>query len=61
MVAIELDDTTHERDDRRLRDDEVERIFSEAGVPLVRFSNYRSLDRSVIEDRLRRAVTGQTS
>lgn len=59
VVAIELDDPSHSRDDRRLRDDEVERIFDEAGVPLVRFSNYRSLDRSVVEGRLREAVTSQ--
>ena len=59
VVAIELDDSTHAQDDRRLRDDEVERIFTEAGLPLVRFSHYKSLDRSVIEYRLREAVTNR--
>ena len=34
--AVELDDFTHEREDRILRDKEVERIFAEAGAKLVR-------------------------
>jgi very-short-patch-repair endonuclease len=37
--AIELDDYTHEKADRRERDAEVERIFEEAELPLVRFRN----------------------
>lgn len=37
--AIELDDRTHEQPDRRKRDVEVERIFKEAKLPLVRFKN----------------------
>jgi len=37
--AIELDDYTHDKADRRKRDAEVERIFEEAELPLVRFRN----------------------
>jgi len=37
--AIELDDYTHDKADRRERDAEVERIFEEAELPLVRFRN----------------------
>jgi len=37
--AIELDDYTHDKADRRKRDAEVERIFDEAELPLVRFRN----------------------
>jgi len=37
--AIELDDHTHDKADRRTRDAEVERIFEEAELPLVRFRN----------------------
>lgn len=37
--AIELDDKTHERNDRKKRDNEVERIFEEADLPLVRFAS----------------------
>jgi len=41
--AVELDDWTHSRDDRKERDVEVERIMAQAGVPLVRFENYKAL------------------
>jgi very-short-patch-repair endonuclease len=37
--AIELDDYTHDKPDRRERDTEVERIFEVANLPLVRFKN----------------------
>lgn len=37
--VIELDDCTHDRSDRRKRDAEVERIFKDAGLPLVRFKD----------------------
>ena len=37
--AIELDDYTHNAPARRKRDAEVERIFEEANLPLVRFRN----------------------
>lgn len=39
MLAIELDDKSHEREDRIERDSEVERMLQEAGMPLVRFGN----------------------
>lgn len=34
--AIELDDYTHDKADRKKRDAEVERIFKEAELPLIR-------------------------
>lgn len=37
--AIELDDDTHDKPNRRERDTEVERIFEAANLPLVRFKN----------------------
>ncbi len=39
LLAIELDDRTHEQENRKIRDEEVERILSEAGLPLLRFRN----------------------
>ncbi len=39
VYAIELDDYTHERKNRIERDIEVERMFKQAGLPLVRFGN----------------------
>lgn len=38
-LAIELDDKSHERPDRQLRDKEVERILADAGLPLLRIEN----------------------
>lgn len=39
-LAIELDDKSHERPERKERDEEVERILREAGVPLLRYENH---------------------
>lgn len=39
FYAIELDDYTHAAKDRIKRDQEVERIFKAAHLPLVRFTN----------------------
>jgi len=43
IFAIELDDFSHESEDRRDRDDFVEELFNKANLPLVRFSpgNYK--------------------
>ena len=41
-LVIELDDRTHERSDRKLRDGEVERILNGAGLPLLRLENHGS-------------------
>lgn len=39
LLAIELDDRTHSQNNRKDRDKEVERILSEANMPLLRFGN----------------------
>jgi Protein of unknown function (DUF2726) len=36
LVAVELDDSTHESKRRQQRDDEVEQVFAAAGLQLVR-------------------------
>jgi hypothetical protein len=36
LVGIELDDKSHEREDRKTRDELVEAVFAAAGLPLVR-------------------------
>jgi len=43
-LAIELDDKSHERQDRQNRDQEVERILNEAGLPLLRIENRGSFN-----------------
>jgi hypothetical protein len=37
VLAIELDDSSHEREDRKTRDGLVEKIFEKAGVRLLRW------------------------
>ena len=48
-LAIELDDKSHEREDRIDRDGEVERILKEAGLPLLRLENHGSFDPADLE------------
>ena len=47
--AIELDDYSHNQSDRRKRDKEVERIFEEANLPLVRFKNKNVSEQDIIQ------------
>lgn len=56
VYAIELDDSTHNRRDRVERDLEVERIFREAQLPLVRFTNA-----NVTADKIIQALTNARS
>ena len=49
--AIELDDYTHDHEDRKTRDIEVERMFRVAGLPLVRFR-----DKSITSEEIIRAL-----
>ncbi len=48
LLAIELDDKSHEREDRILRDSEVERMMEESGMKLVRFENHGNFDKEEI-------------
>lgn len=52
-LAIELDDRSHERPDRQERDREVERILSDAGVPLLRLENKGRFDRDELTRMIR--------
>ena len=49
VYAIELDDFTHERKDRATRDAEVERIFKQAQIPLVRFKSMNATSEEIIQ------------
>jgi hypothetical protein len=43
LLAIELDDWSHNREDRQERDREVERILEEADIPLLRITDMENL------------------
>ena len=49
LLAIELDDKSHDRLGRIERDSEVERMLQEAGMPLLRFGNNGSFDKEEIK------------
>lgn len=50
LLAIELDDRSHERKDRIKRDIEVERILNEAKFPFLRFENHGSFNKEEIKN-----------
>jgi very-short-patch-repair endonuclease len=51
IYAVELDDYTHNYSNRQERDQEVERMFQSAGIPLVRFNDYKTLNQEDIAKR----------
>src|SRR5476651_2690832 len=48
LLAIELDDYSHDAEERRNRDVEVERIFENANMQLLRFRDYKTMSREAI-------------
>jgi Protein of unknown function (DUF2726) len=55
VVAIELDDKTHERPDRIERDEIVEGLFKEAGIRLVRIRSQSPFSVQELANSLKRA------
>lgn len=47
-LAIELDDWSHAREDRKARDAEVERLLGQAGVPLLRIHSSVNLREQIL-------------
>lgn len=56
ICAVELDDYTHKFDKRRRRDNEVERIFRVANMPLVRIHDIARLSNSEIIELFARII-----
>ncbi len=56
VCAIELDDSSHYRDDRIERDMEVERIFASAKIPLARLRKPEELSRQEIVNIIAEAI-----
>lgn len=52
-LAIELDDRSHERPDRQERDQKVEKILENAGVPLLRLKNRASFNPNELKEEVR--------
>ncbi len=52
LLAIELDDRTHNYESRMLRDEEVNRILQDAPLPLLRFENHGNFNKEDIKNQL---------
>jgi hypothetical protein len=61
VCAIELDDSSHNRSDRRQRDEFVDRACQAAGVALVRVKATRSYDRSALKAQISGALASSTT
>lgn len=55
-LAIELDDKSHQQEDRKTRDQELERILAEAGIPLLRLENHGSFDSAAIQKQIQEKI-----
>jgi len=56
VAAIELDDSSHQRADRRLRDQLLDDLFEKAAFPLLRFRTAATYSPRVIEERVEEVV-----
>lgn len=56
LCAIELDDWSHNLDQRKKRDREIERLFKEVKLPLVRFKSVDVMAKQQIVDRIAEAI-----
>jgi len=57
ILAIELDDKTHEREDRRKRDGFLDEMFAASTLPLIRFKVQRTYQSEAIAQRLNEAMS----
>jgi Protein of unknown function (DUF2726) len=60
LLAIELDDRTHEQPYRRLRDAEVERILSAAQLPLMRAKSHGTVKLSALQEQIKILIGQRT-
>jgi hypothetical protein len=56
VLAIELDDWSHEKQDRVERDSLVESILKEAELPLLRINNWRDLSTEELDQKIASAL-----
>jgi len=61
LVALELDDRSHRRPDRLERDAFVDRVFADAGLPLVHVPARRSYHTQTVAALIDAALRGNTS
>ncbi len=59
LCAVELDDVTHETTERISRDNEVERIFREVSIPLVRLRTPERMSKQEIVDHFVKVINDE--
>lgn len=59
LLAIELDDSSHYRNDRIERDDFIENACKDAGLPLLRVGNSYSYDIPKLKARIEELISGK--
>jgi hypothetical protein len=59
MMAIELDDASHERADRIARDELLDAIMQDAGLPLVHIPTRIMYDRMAVQQQIMPFLTNQ--
>ena len=58
LLAIELDDSSHQRSDRRSRDIFVDDALRAAGLPLLRVPARQSYNPAELQTRIQQSITG---
>lgn len=58
VAAIELDDSSHDRSDRRQRDQLLDELFEKAGLPLIRFRAAARYNLRKIEEEVEAILPG---
>ena len=61
LAGVELDDSSHARADRQVRDGFVEQVFVTAKLPLLRFPAQRAYNTAEIAARISQALAGEPS
>jgi very-short-patch-repair endonuclease len=56
LLAIELDDRTHDRPNRAARDEFVNELLEKSGIPLLRFRHDEPQDPASVTARIRKSV-----
>ncbi len=51
-IAIELDDRSHQEEERKIRDENVEQVLQQVNLPLVRIENHGSFDKQKIKEQI---------
>jgi hypothetical protein len=52
LIAIELDDRSHQEEERKIRDENVEQVLQQVNLPLVRIENHGSFDKQKIKEQI---------